>query len=74
MQERTNTDLIPQQTDEERRLELSLRPRNLTEFVGQNAIKQKLLPLMEDYRAADKETFDEGLSIKNRYVIFHCNC
>ena len=50
MQERTNTDLIPQQTDEERRLELSLRPRNLTEFVGQNAIKQKLSIFLEAAR------------------------
>lgn len=47
MKERTNTELIPQQTDEERRIELSLRPRNLSEFVGQNGVRQKLAIFLE---------------------------
>lgn len=33
-----------------------------------NFLRQQLQPLMEDYRVADKETFDEGLAIKNRYI------
>ncbi len=42
MKERLKTELTPQQNNEEIQIETSLRPRNLSEYIGQEPIKEKL--------------------------------
>jgi Holliday junction DNA helicase RuvB len=48
MNERQNESLIPRPIkDDEKRLEISLRPKRLTEYIGQDAIKERLSLFIE---------------------------
>ncbi|MBI2338918.1 MAG: Holliday junction branch migration DNA helicase RuvB [Deltaproteobacteria bacterium] len=42
MAQRTNTDLHLESTDDDRAFDFSLRPRNLSEYIGQEKVKEKL--------------------------------
>lgn len=60
MKERLKTELEPQQKNEETQIETSLRPRNLSEYIGQTAIKEKLSIFIQAARKR-KESLDHCL-------------
>lgn len=47
MNERDNTNLNPILTDDERVLDVSIRPKKLSEFIGQEAVKERLSIFIE---------------------------
>lgn len=50
MTERENTELNPLFTDEERVLDISIRPKSLSEFIGQEDVKKRLAIFIEATR------------------------
>jgi len=65
----TTLQLIPKLNDDE--IDFSISIGSLHEphvDADMNLLRKELQPLMEAYRSADKETFDEGLAIKNSFI------
>lgn len=60
MKQRPQIELEPQQNNEETQVETSLRPRNLSEYIGQESIKEKLSIFIQAAKKR-RETLDHCL-------------